>query len=620
LRSLVRPTALIVAVTLAACSGGNVVLTPAPVSVSPALVAKNVKHVFVIVQENHTFDNYFGLFPGVNGQTVENLGSATAMADDCVPDPQTGGCQRPFLITTNTMSPNYVVDAPDTNGGNNGRADQLAAINHGAMNGFLTDLEGPSATPLPANPTAAQVESHNGSIAIEGVYDCDTVPYLWYYAKNFALFDHYFQADVGQSTPGNIQLFAGQFGQTEAATGKMPLATLTSSFSYSDGLPISNDNNPPQAATAGIPAYGTPDAAQVQSYATMPVLLNPSEDSAAKAAGIVGLIPDDISLEAATTRPSNQWAWYEEGLYSSAADLSQHHTAPLYFDYINHANSPFGTSANLRDNTPSNGLISDINAGTLASTGVYWVKGGNANQYGLSPADSTLAAAKKYVGDDDHPNSGDSDHQVAETYVATLINAIAASKYWKDSVILLTWDDSGGFYDHLPPPQYGPTCPQDMTGALAGSACGDGVRLPMIVISPFAKTGVVVHDNSNAGSVSKFIETVFSLPTFASLPDEAQGVSAGLAPADANAAISDLTGALDPNKLSGKTPVNPASSAMISAPSVPPAMSCATLGITPIPSPTSLPSGFMTAGAYLHASLSGATGIVRLPDHRDDGD
>jgi hypothetical protein len=142
----------------------------------------------------------------------------------------------------------------------------------------------------------------------------------------------------------------------------------------------------------------------------------------------------------------------------------------------------------------------------------------------------------------------------------------------------------------------------------------------MLVISPFARTGVVVHDNANAGSVSKFIETVFSLPTFASLPDEAQGVSVGLAPADANAAISDLTDALDPGKLSGTTPVNSASSATITAPSVPPSMNCATLGITPIPSPTSLPAGFMTSGAYLHASLSGEAGIARLPDRRDDGD
>ena len=184
-----------------------------------ALVHAKVKHVFVLIQENHTFDSYFGLFPGVNGQSVENLASATARADDCEPDPVAGGCQRPFLISANPRSPNYVADAPDITGGANDRNDQEAGIDHGRMDGFLSDIE-TGTPPLGPTPSPAQIQAHNEAIGIEGVYDCDTVPYLWYYAKNFALFDHYFQADTGQSTPGNIQLFAGQIGQTEAAAGE----------------------------------------------------------------------------------------------------------------------------------------------------------------------------------------------------------------------------------------------------------------------------------------------------------------------------------------------------------------------------------------------------------------
>jgi phospholipase C len=364
----------LIAGPLAGCSGGSgsVVLTPSsPPPGLTALVRQKVKHVFVIVQENHSFDNYFGLYPGTGGQTVENLGSATAQADDCVPDPQTGGCQRPFLISANTSSPSYVPDAPDVDGGNNDRDDQEAAIDHGKMDGWLSDIEGPSPAPLGANPTAAQIEAHNDSISIEGVYDCDTVPYLWYYAKNFTLFDHYFQANAGQSTPGNIQLFSGQIGQTEAAAGKGVISQPVPGGGYSDGVPISNDDNPPAPAIPGIPAYSSPDAATVQSYATMPVLLNPIEDQAAAASGVEGLIPDDIGLEAKAPRASTPWAWYEEGLYTSAADLSAHHTVPLYFDYINNAKSAFGTNATMRDNAPSNGLIADIEGGKLPSTGVF---------------------------------------------------------------------------------------------------------------------------------------------------------------------------------------------------------------------------------------------------------
>jgi phospholipase C len=591
--------------SLTACNGSA--NAPAPVVPSTyieQLVHQKVKHVFVIVQENHTFDNYFGLYPG-NGQTVENLASSTAQALDCVPDPEagTGACQRPFLISPNVKSASYVQDAPDTTGGSNSRYGQEYAIDHGKMDGFLVENEGTSATPLPANPSAAAVAAHNASLAVEGIYDCDTVPYLWYYAKNFTLFDHYFQANVGQSTPGNVQLFSAQMGQTEAASGKAPLVSHLSGTGYTDGVPLGNDNNPPQSQIPGIGPYvasAVPDANQSVSFASLPVTLNPSEDASAVASGIVGLISGDLSTEAKSGRSSIGWRWYEEGLLYPADGTmpntwSQHHTSPLYFDYINHANSAF--ASNLRDNTPSNGIVSDIRAGKLPASGVFWVKGGNESSWGFKPADALLAANNEFTGDDDHPGSGDSDHQGAEAYVATVINAIAQSQYWKDSVIILTWDDSGGFYDHLPPPSYGKTCPDDTSGLFAGAACGE----------------------SDAGSVSKFIEAAFGLPTLASLPDEAAGVSAGVAPADANAAISDLTGALDSAKLNGSAAPVPASLAEIPAPSSPPAMSCATLGMTPVTSPATLPAGFETSGYYERLTLQGAS-TIHLPKPNDDGD
>ncbi len=594
---------------------------PDPHSLDGLLRAK-VKHVFVIVQENHTFDQYFGLFPGVNGQTVENLGTATAQATDCQPDPQTGSCQRPFLITTNKNSPNYVQDAPDITGGNNGRYDQEFAIDHGKMNGFLVDDEG-GAAPLGPTPSPSKIENHNESIGIEAVYDCDTIPYLWYYAKNFALFDHYFQANTGPSTPSNIQLFSGQIGQTEAARG-LGVLTVPQDDSYSDGVPISNDDNPPSPQWSLTTASYSPDNSTFQSYATMPVMLAPSMDRTAYSTGDVGLISDDIQLESKILyKPSIPWAWYEEG-FVTGAGFVPHHFAPLYFDYINHANSAFGTATTMRDNTSSNGLINDIKNGTLPSEGVFWVKGGTENSYGLKPADSIFTSNTQgkeyYVGDDDHPGSGDADHQVAEAYLADTINAIAQSKYWKDSVIIVTWDDSGGFYDHLPPPEFGKTCPQDVTGPEAGYSCGDGVRLPAIVISPFSKTGVVVHEWSDHGSVSKFIERVFGLAPFGALPDEQPGVKAGLSPADGNPGTSDLTDALDIGKLRGDEQPNPPTIAEIPAPNSPPTMSCATLGITPIQAPAPLPSGYETAGYYLRESLLGDPSIAVLPPRNDDGD
>jgi phospholipase C len=587
-----------------------------------SLARTRIKHVFVLVQENHTFDQIFGLFPGRNGQYVENLGTYLAQETDCQYDPETLSCQRPFLISANQSSPNYVPDAPDINGGNNGRFDQELSIDRGRMDDFLVDVEG-GAPPLGPTPSPQQVEQHNESIAIEGVYDCDTVPYLWYYAKNFALFDHYFQANTGDSTPSNIQLFAGQIGQTEAAAGEgTPSEPLPSGGGYSDGVPISNDDNPPPAQLKFPITSYSGDSGTFQSYATMPVLLSPEMDRSAMKSRIVGYVGRDIRREGNSSRQSVPWAWYEEGLYTANAGFSAHHTAPLYFDYINNPQSGFASKKTLRDNTKSNGLISDIKDGKLPASGVFWVKGGNENTYGFVPADQIFtnnpSGQKYYVGDDDHPGSGSSDHQVAEAYLASVVNAIAKSKYWKDSVIIVTWDDSGGFYDHLAPPDFGQTCPQDRTGPEEGYACGNGVRLPALVISPFSKTGVVVHDYADHGSVSKMIEAIFGVPKFSSLPDEAKGVSVGLSPADGNNATSNLFDALDERKLRNGAE-NPPSLAEIPNPNSPPSMSCATLGITPIPSPTSLPAMYETAGYYLHQQLEGSRHAVMIR-RRDDDD
>jgi phospholipase C len=630
---------LAASLALAACGGSSVAPSISPNAQSAAgsarqiadaatrrrvtqLLQSRVKHVFVLVQENHSFDQIYGLFPGMNGQSVENLGTSLAQETDCQYDPETLGCQRPFLISANTNSPNYVQDAPDIAGGNNGRYDQEFSIDRGKMDDFLADVEA-GVPVLGPTPSPQQVEAHNESIGIEGVYDCDTVPYLWYYAKNFALFDHYYQAETGDSTPSNIQLFSAQIGQTEAAAGEGILSQpLPSGGGYTDGVPISNDDNPPASQLPFPVTSYSGDSNTFQSYSTMPVMLSPMMDRAAEKSKVLGYIGDDISKEARGRR-SFGWAWYEEGLYTANAGFSAHHTAPLYFDYINNAKSGFASKRTLRDNTESTGLISDIQNGKLPPSGVFWVKGGNANTYGLVPADpiftNNTSGSKYYVGDDDHPGSGSSDHQVAEAYLAEVINAIAKSKYWKDSVIVVTWDDSGGFYDHAPPPGFGKTCPQDKSGPEEGYPCGDGVRLPALVISPYAKTGVVVHALADHGSVSKLIEAVFGLPTFSSLPDEATGVKEGLSPADADSATSNLLDALDEGKLRGNSQ-NPPSLAEIPSPGVAPKMSCSTLGITPIPSPTSLPNGYETAGYYLHQQLEGSLKPIRLPQPKDDND
>ena len=101
------------------------------------------------------------------------------------------------------------------------------------------------------------------------------------------------------------------------------------------------------------------------------------------------------------------------------------------------------------------------------------------------------------------PTKPDSDHPVARSnrgpsWVASVVNAIGESSYWKNTAIVVTWDDWGGFYDNVAPPQ------PDFRGL--------GIRVPCLIISPYAKTGYVAHTRYEYASILKFIETTFGLP------------------------------------------------------------------------------------------------------------
>jgi phospholipase C len=109
------------------------------------------------------------------------------------------------------------------------------------------------------------------------------------------------------------------------------------------------------------------------------------------------------------------------------------------------------------------------------------------------------------------PNSLDADHPSANdgsgpSWVASIVNAIGTSPYWMNTVIIVTWDEWGGWYDHVPP-----TIVND--GVSWGSGFVYGFRVPLIVVSPYAKAGYVSHATHDFGSILKFIEVNFNLPS-----------------------------------------------------------------------------------------------------------
>ena len=181
---------------------------------------------------------------------------------------------------------------------------------------------------------------------------------------------------------------------------------------------------------------------------------------------------------------------------------------------------------------------------------MFYIKGGQTNIMGLKPVDPDPTVQKNFLGDDDHPAY--SDAQISEAVVAEGINKIAVSPYWQQSAIIITWDDSEGDYDHVPPPI--------VTSGPDNSVISFGPRVPLILISPYAKLHAIAHQQGSQASVVKFVDAVFGLPPLVTLPDELLGRYLGMTlfgqsevgPQDAlTPGVSDLLEAFSTSRLTG---------------------------------------------------------------------
>jgi len=279
------------------------------------------------------------------------------------------------------------------------------------------------------------------------------------------------------------------------------------------------------------------------------------------------------------------WGWYENGYVSATSSTGAfiaHHDAPQYFGYL--ANS--SERANLHG-LPN--FLSDVSSGHLSPAGgVYYVKGGYNNILGLSPADPAPAVQANFPGDDDHP--GYSDAQISEAQVATDVNTIAQSPYWNQSVIIIAWDDSEGDYDHVVPPL---TAIGPGTGNSPGDYIKNGPRVPLILISPYAQTRVVVHSFGTQDSIVRLVDAIFGLNPLASLPDEIKGARLAASHGDyypddgPGSGVTDLTDAFDQGRLSGTKPPLPPSYVLVPETYITTlpqytGLGCSALGITPV--------------------------------------
>ncbi len=536
---------------------------------------QKVRYVFVIYQENRSFDSYFGTFPGAEGIFSHPASETPGFYQPLLNTDGTTGTVHPFRIGPGQ----YAADTDDVDHSHPAIVAK-EDIQHGLpqMDRFAM-VEERRVSPI-GHPSLAARQFGELTMAYE---DCDTIPLLWRYASRFALYDHIFQLVTGPSTLGNLAIIGAQTGVTQWVLH--PDEAYKGNGAHGPGEPVVNDNDPfwgsqkdPAPAAQKMPVnphdfhfgreYGT---AYNQTWATLPVSTLGGDakrvtDKDSDSAGDLSDIRKDIQFLTQQQQARVPFGWYQEG-YSdkprAATGADPTDAGGLHASYVTHHNGPqyFGYVANnkeLRQELHGLGdFYTAIATHSLPPRGIFFVKGGYRNQMHLSAADPDSRVQQYFRGDDDHP--GYSDAQISEALVARTINAIARSPYWNQSAIIVTWDDSEGDYDHVRPPVdvYGPD----------GSVLSDGPRVPLLLISPYAKTHAIVSSAGNQASVVKFADLLFGLTPLAKLPDEAGARALGkqryhqdnLGPQDAlTPGVSDLLDGFDPARLAGrKAPLPP---------------------------------------------------------------
>ncbi|HEY6325938.1 MAG TPA: alkaline phosphatase family protein [Candidatus Cybelea sp.] len=375
-----------------------------------------IRHIVIIMQENRSFDSYFGTFPGADGIPMRD-GVPVA----CVPDPRAGLCVQPYH------------DAQDRNRGgpHNARA-AVETIAGGRMDGFIASAErARRACRDPNSPNCA------GTSDVMGYHDERELPNYWKYARDFVLQDRLFEPNASWSLPQHLFLVSEWSAHCERLGDPM---SCVNELEFPD-FPKDFD---PRNAARHLP--GRPDYA----WTDLTYLLHAHNVSWAYYV-MAGTEPDcATNLDDCAAVPQNA---HTPGIWNVLP----------YFDTVKR-DGELGNVRDLRD------FYTAARNGTLPS--VVWI-----------------APSARYS---EHPPALVS---VGQAYVTGLINAIMRSPDWNSTAIFLSWDDWGGFYDHVVPPRVDEN--------------GYGLRVPGIVVSPYARRGFVDHQVLSHDAYVKFIEDDF---------------------------------------------------------------------------------------------------------------
>jgi phospholipase C len=378
-----------------------------------------IKHVIIVMQENRSFDSYFGTFPGADG--IPMSGGVPTV---CAPNPA-GGCLRPYH------------DVADVNGGGpHGEPAAQMDIDGGRMDGFIRARD---ATPGRCTDPFDPACHRSGPPDVMGYHTAAEIPNYWAYARNFVLDDHMFEAVKSWSLPAHLYMVSAWSARCRNASPMSCRNDIAGPY-------------PPRRFDRAVQRELTTGTMSIDlAWTDLTWLLHAHHVSWAYYVQ-AGYQPDCANDMALTCAPVRQAAT-TPGIWNPL---------PLFEDV--HRDGQLG---NIR---PLNSYFAAARRGRLPA--VSWVTPSAANS--------------------EHPPG--SVHQ-GQAYVTAVINAAMESPDWKSTAIFLSWDDWGGFYDNVVPPRV--------------DEDGYGLRVPSIVISPYAKRGYIDHQVLTSDAYLKFIEDDF---------------------------------------------------------------------------------------------------------------
>jgi phospholipase C len=453
--------------------------------------ATPIKHLVVLFDENQSFDHYFGTYPfaaNTDG-TPFHAKNGTHKVNGLYTKITNNGPVGPLLTSNpNTYNPARLTHSQAlTCDQNHGYTAEQKAVNNGKMDQFVQNTSTDTCTGQPI------LYGHPGLVM--DYYDGNTVTGLWNYAQNYAMSQNNWDTTFGPSTPGALNLISGQTGggyAVDPTSGAKVASPNAVSPLNSDGLgTVFGDLDP---------AYD--DCSDASHTSTSPLGVMTGKN-----------IGDMLNAR------NVSWGWFQGGFAPTSTNSAgfavcgsshQNIGGNTVTDYSPHHN-PFEyykSTANPKHLPPSSeaaiGHTDQANHQYDLSSFSTTLKDGN------MPSVSFLKAAEYQ---DAHP--GYSDPLDEQTFLVNTINQIEQSKFWSSTAIVITYDDSDGWYDHQPPVIVNGSntsldaaicTSQPTTLGSFPDRCGYSQRLPMLVISPWTKANHVSNRLTDTSSVTKFIE------------------------------------------------------------------------------------------------------------------